>query len=110
MRYRISLLAAFVVLAVSVPALLAKDKETGSMHEGKFVSAANDKLTMTGKDGKEMSHMVAKDAKWTVDGKNAKLSEFKSGMMIRVTMAKSTDAKDTVTMVEGLDKNTEFGK
>ncbi len=110
MRSRVSIQLALVVLAVmSAAHLYAKDTETTSTHEGMFVSLVNDKLTMNGTDGKEHSHSVTKTAKYSIDGKDAKPAEFKSGMKIRVTTTGGTDTA-MVTMVEGLDKNPSFGK
>ena len=110
MKSRISLLVAFAVFAAfSVSAAFAEDKKVADdTHKGTFVSLSADKLTMTGSDGKDHSHMVAKDVKYTVDGKDAKASDFKSGMKIRVT-TKTVEGKNWATLLEGLDKNADFG-
>ena len=76
----------------------AKARGTGvthTAHSGTFVSAAGGKLVMTGRNGKEHSHPLAKDAKFTVDGKPEKLNGFKKGMHINVT----TDKSGNVTAV-----------
>src|SRR5262245_38556451 len=53
---------------------LAADEKT---HDGMVVKAGDGKLTMTDKDGKnEHTHMVARDAKITCDGKECKLDDL----------------------------------
>jgi hypothetical protein len=80
---------------VMVPALLAAaEDEKPNIHEGKVkeVKAAEAKLIMTDKDGKnEHSHFVAKDVKITVNGKPGKLEDLKPGQVIRVTTRKKED-------------------
>ncbi len=57
--------------------------------------------------GQEHSLTVAPDARITCDGKECKLDDLKPGMKIRVT-PKSGD-RDTVTKIEALKDNTDFG-
>lgn len=73
----------------------AEKKAVSHSHEGTVVSAANGKLTMTGKDKKEHSHDVLATAKITIDGKDAKLDALKKGMAISVT----TDNDGKVTAI-----------
>jgi hypothetical protein len=92
MFMRVLLLA----VAMLVPTLWAAsaEDEKPNVHEGKVkeVKAADGKLIMTDKDGKnEHSHFVAKDAKITVDGKPGKLEDLKPGQVIRVTTKKKDD-------------------
>jgi hypothetical protein len=54
--------------------------------EGTFVKVVDGKLTMTDKDSKEHSCMVAKDAKITCNGKECKLDDLKKGVMLMVTV------------------------
>ena len=56
---------------------------------------------MTDKDGKEHSHVVAKDAKITKDGKEHKLADLEKGAKIKVTVVKKED-KEWVTKIECL--------
>lgn len=71
-----------LVALVSGPACAA-DKT----HEGTVVSAAEGKLVMTDKEGKnEHSHVIAAGTKVTLDGKDAKLVELKKGDAVQVTM------------------------
>ena len=59
-----------------------------------------DKLTMTGKDGKnEHTHLVPATAMITYDGKVCRLQDLKKGMQIAVTMEKRGD-KTLVTRVD----------
>src|SRR5262245_27803936 len=63
---RILPLALFVAWAMWAAPVAADDR--ANPHEVKVVSAANGKLTMTDKDGKnEHSHQVAEDAEITCD-------------------------------------------
>jgi len=51
----------------------------------KSIDAAKNSLTVTGKDGKDVAVTVEKDAKITLDGKAAKLSDLKAGQSVTVT-------------------------
>jgi hypothetical protein len=104
MFQKISTLALAITMFATSPSW-AKDSVEVT-HDGKFVSFAADKLTMTGKDGKEHSHMLASEAKVTHDGLACKASDLKAGMKIRVTTKK--DNKDVATNVEAIDKHTMF--
>lgn len=64
----------------------------------KLVRVAGDKLTSTSGKGDEHSYTVAKEAKVTCDGKDAKLSELPAGSTIRMTMCK--DDKNKVLAVD----------
>ena len=64
----------------------AKDEEKGDVHEGTVVSAADGKLTMTDKDGKEHSHEIGATTKITLNGTEAKLGDLKKGDKLKVTM------------------------
>ena|SRR5262245_39647811 len=73
----------------------AGDKD--KTHEGKVVKAGDGKLTMTLKDGtKQHTHEVAKNAKITLDGKQAKLEDLKKDMAVTVT----TNASNVATAIE----------
>lgn len=106
------MLALFVVaLAVALvadPAGRADDKDKPGTHEGIVVKAGENKLTMTDKEGKnEHTHLVAKDAKITCDGKECKLDELKKGLTVKVTTEKkatSAGAKDVVIKIEAKSK------
>lgn len=64
----------------------------------KLVKVAGDQLTATGGKGDEHDYTVAKDLKVTCDGKDAKLSDLKSGSTIRMTMCK--DDKNKILAVD----------
>jgi len=75
-----------VVVFVGAAAAADKDKPADNTHTGILVSAADGKVTMTDKDGKnEHSHTLAKDAKILCDGKECKLEDLKKGFAITVT-------------------------
>lgn len=92
MTFRVaSLLVAVLALTLFVGmAAAVEDKgQAGSTHEGLVVSAAEGKLTMTDKDGKnEHTHQVARDAQITCDGKQCRLEDLKKGFAIKVTTEK----------------------
>jgi len=67
-------------------------------HDGKVVSVAGDKLTTTCSEGKQHCHTMAKDAKVTCDGKDAKAADLKAGTDVRVTTQK--DNRTVATAVE----------
>src|SRR5947208_442854 len=88
MRRILPLFALAALMYVVGPALAEEKKAAAKnpTHQGRFVSAEGNKLTMTmGRDGKEHSHTVAADAKITCDGKECKLSDLKKGVFLRVT-------------------------
>jgi hypothetical protein len=91
-------LAAFVVM----PALAAAD----DTHTGKVVSAGDKKLVMTDNaTQKEMTHLVAADAKITCDGKACKLEDLKKGITVKVTTK-----KDDPTMAVAIEGSTKDDK
>jgi hypothetical protein len=92
-------LVAFVAaLFLSQPAR-ADDKMT---QEGSFVSYVNNKLLITDKDGKEHTYTLAANAKITLDGKDAKMEDFKKGNHVTVTTKK--EAPNAAVEVDGKTK------
>jgi len=86
-------LAAFALVVWAGNTAVAEDKA----HEGTVVSVSEGKLTMTATGSSEQhSHDVATDAKITLDGKEAKLTDLKKGDTIKVTMG----ADKKVTKIE----------
>jgi hypothetical protein len=75
-------------------------------HDGNVVSATADNLIMTGKDGSEHSHVLARDIKVSLDGKVCKTTDLKSGNRIRVTTDRN--APNAATCVEAIDRNADF--
>ncbi len=72
-------------------------------HEGIVVKAADGKLTMTDKDGKnQQSHEVAANAQITLDGKECKLADLKEGFKVKVTCKE--DAQRQATKIEAKSK------
>jgi hypothetical protein len=100
MAYRIFsavLVVMALVLFAAQPAMSAGEKS----HEGKVVKAGDGKLTMTFKaDDKERTLDVAKDAKISVDAKQATLEDLKGGQQVEVWM----DTKRNVTKIEARSK------
>jgi hypothetical protein len=91
------LAAAAVFLSWGAYAHALEKKE--HIMDGHIVKVADGKLTMVGEDKKEVTHTVPKDAKITLDGKDAKLEDLKAHTKVRVTMTAEGD-KHTITKVE----------
>src|SRR5215207_63616 len=88
-------LAAVAFVAWTVPAF-AEEEKAGT-HEGKIVKVEGTKLTMSDKDGKnEHTHAIPADAKITLDGKEAKLTDLKAGTKVKVTAEKKGDKVQVV--------------
>lgn len=60
-------------------------KSSATVHSGKVVTMAGDKLTPAAHDGTEHHRTVSKDAVVTHDGKACKASGLKAGTEVRVT-------------------------
>ena len=85
-RLMVALVAVAALAVLTSGSLAAKDDAAGDTHSGVVVSAADGKLTMSDKDGKnEHSHDVAVDAKISCDGKECKLEDLKKGTSVKVT-------------------------
>lgn len=92
-------LAAVVALVTWTMPAYGDDEKAGT-HTGKVVKVEAGKLTMSDKDGKnEHTHAIPADAKITLDGKDAKITDLKAGMTVAVTAEKKGD-KVQVTKVE----------
>jgi type 1 fimbria pilin len=95
----LTMFAAALILAVFVSqqAPAADDQ----VHEATVVMAGDGKITLTFKgDEKKHTHDVAKDAKITLDGKDAKLDDLKEGATVKATM----DDKFVVHKIEAKSK------
>ncbi len=98
LRRTLFALAATALVVWSAPAF-ADDVKPGT-HEGKVVKVDADKLTMTEKDNnKEHTHTIPVDAKITLDDREVKLADLKTGMKIKVTAEKKGE-KVVVTKIE----------
>jgi hypothetical protein len=87
-------LACLMVTITQIPAQASRKLDSLS-HRGTFVSASGGKMVMTGHNGKQHTHPIAKDATVTIDGKSGALSGLKKGMHITVT----TDKTGNVTSI-----------
>jgi hypothetical protein len=80
------MLLASAVFAAALLALTQVAAAADKTHEGTVVSAAEGKLVMTDKEGKnEHTHTLAATTKVTLDGKTAKISDLHQGDMVKVT-------------------------
>lgn len=95
---RTMLVLVAVAFAFCAAPALAEDPKPGT-HEGKVVKVEANKLTMSDKDNKAHVHTVPADAKITVNGKEAKLTDLKAGDKIKVTIEKKAD-QFVVTKIE----------
>lgn len=66
--------------------------------EGKIIEVKGDRLTTSCEKGEERSYTIAKEARITCDGRDAKLADLKKGAPVRVTTAK--DDKNKVLSLE----------
>jgi hypothetical protein len=101
MMYRIPFLAVVAVacVALSGPLLCAADNKA---QEATVVKAGDGKITLTFKgDEKKHTHDVHKEAKITLDGKDAKLESLKEGFAVKVTM----DDKFAIHTIEAKSKD-----
>jgi hypothetical protein len=88
------------------PASAKAHKANHLSHTGTFVSASNGKLVMTGHNGKEHTHAMAKDAKIMIDGKAGALTGLKKGANISVTMDKTGNVTAVSTLPAPVAKTT----
>jgi hypothetical protein len=93
--------AALVFLAAGAPA--GADEKKDHVLEGEVHKVADHKLTVVGSDKKEHALTIPKEAKVTLDGKDAKLEDLKPHTPVKVTM-KEEGGKHVVTKVEATSK------
>ena len=80
------ILLASAVTAAALLALTQVAAAADKTHEGTVVSAAEGKLVMADKEGKnEHTHMLTATTKVTLDGKTAKITDLHQGDMVKVT-------------------------
>ncbi len=104
MLHRVLSLAAALALVGFVGVAVAADKaapveKDNNTHNVTIVKVEGNNLTVTGKDGKEHTHAVAKDATITCDGKECKLDDLKKDDKAVVTLAKEKGA-DTLEITK----------
>lgn len=91
-KVALGLMVAFVLTALVAGSAVAADKT----HDGTVVSAAEGKLVMSDKDGKnEHTHAIAATTTITLDGKAAKITDLRKGDSVKVTV----DAEGKVSAV-----------
>jgi hypothetical protein len=93
-------LAVLALCCFAAAPALAKAEEKDNIHEGTFVKAEDNKLTMKDKENKEFVHDMVPNTKVTCDGKDCKASDLKPGTKIKATL--NNDKK--VTKIEGFTK------
>jgi hypothetical protein len=92
-----SLMLVFSALAVAAfTAGAARADHEGKEAEGHVIKVEGGKITVAGKNKKEHTHEVAKDAAITLDGKKAKLEDLKPHTHVKVTM----NDKHTITKID----------
>jgi hypothetical protein len=101
MLSRIPFLAVVAVALVALPGLLLQAADD-KVHEATVVKAGDGQITLTFKgDTQKHTHDVAKDAKITLDGKDAKLQELKEGFPVKLIM----NDKFVITKIEAKSKD-----
>ena len=104
--YRMLCLSVSALALAVFAAAPALADEKGHTHEGHVMKVADGKLTMVGKNKKEHTHDVAKDAQITLDGKKAKLEDLKPHTHVKVTM----DESHTITKIEAHSHDKDKGR
>ncbi len=95
---------ALLVAVLALSMFVVQPTLADDTHEGKVVKIEPNKLTMTSKDGgKDHSHIIGRDVKITLDGKDCKLEDLKPGNTVKVT-TKDKD-RTTVLKVEATTKD-----
>jgi len=105
MKVRITTRTEDKQMVIRIEALESQGAFDGT-HDGRLVSITENKVVMTGKNGKEHSHPLASYAKLSCDGQPCKWDEIKPGTKIRVT----TKSENTqwVVRIEAIDKQELF--
>ena len=103
--YRMLSVAMVVVALMLVASLPMAAQDKADTHTGKFLSAEGKSFKMEHPDGTQHTHKLDVDAKVLgLDGKEAKISEFRKGQEIRVT-TKPGD-KTVATKIEAKTKDS----
>ena len=92
-------------LVIRIEAIVKQGAFDGT-HDGKLVSITENKLVMTGKNGKEHSHILSAYVKLSCDGQPCKWNEMKPGTKIRVTT--KSEETQSVVQIEAIDKQELF--
>lgn len=79
-------------------------KET--THDGTVLKISSTELVMKGNDRKEHTHTLSSATKMTLDGRDCKAADLKSGVKIRVTTV-AADRK-AVSRIEAIRRNAMF--
>jgi hypothetical protein len=96
---------ALALLAGSVAAYAAEDAKEAT-HDGTVVRISSTELVMKSEDDKEHSHTLNDSTTMTLDGKDCKVADLKTGLKIRVT---TVDAeKKVVSHIEAISRNKTF--
>ncbi len=69
------------------------------VHEGKVLSAGDDKLTILDSDGENETFAVTAETKITLDGKPVQLNDLQSGFPVKVKAVRKGD-KYSATSIE----------
>lgn len=94
-------------VAIHIEALKKHLEFVTNRQNGEIVSVTDNQLVMTETQGKnEHTSTFANDVTVTLDGKICRRSDLKKGMRIRITSDR--DNPHAATMIEALEKNTEF--
>ncbi len=92
--------------AAALDAAAIKSDAATNTVEGKVISVIDNKLMIRNLEGKEHSHIVAKDALLTCDGAICTAESLKLGRRIRVTTMQNN--RNIAICIESLDKNADF--
>jgi hypothetical protein len=104
MMKRVVSLAAALAVVVFISAALARAEKADAPDTvvGTVSIAADGKITVTDKDGKDHALAVAKDAKISCDGSACKLEDLKKGAAVTVTL--NANDKTTAQQIDAKTK------
>lgn len=92
-----------LVVSLASVLLLVAPVLADDVHSGTVLGVGKDKITIQDKNGDDEAFSVAADAKITLDGKPAKLSDIDIGDTAKVTV-KKVDGKNVATAIEAKSK------
>ncbi len=89
----------------SVSAFAVEDAEEAT-HDGTVVKASSTELVMNSKDNKEHTHTLSPETKITLDGRECKATDLKTGLKVRVTTIAAD--KKAASHIEAISRNKTF--
>ncbi len=96
---------ALALFAGSIAAFATEDAKEAT-HDGTVVKISSSELVMNNKENKEHTHTLTPETTMTLDGKNCKTADLKTGLKIRVTTTAAD--KKAVSHIEAISSHKTF--